>query len=104
MAELLTEAGFLEKKQSAKIHGEKLKIEKEYARSKTKVKIVGSNLKIIKGNSTQIVSTKERWTKPLMKSQEFSIKESESITVIKQVLVEESLTSVLLSSHSLKRQ
>ena len=40
MAELLAESEFLEKRQSAKIHEEKLKIEKEYAKSKAKVKIL----------------------------------------------------------------
>ena len=40
MAELLAEAEFLEKRQSAKIHEEKLKIEEEYAKSKVKVKIL----------------------------------------------------------------
>ena len=40
MAELLVEAEFLKKRQSAKIHEEKLKIEEEYAKSKAKVKIL----------------------------------------------------------------
>ena len=40
MAELLAEEEFLEKRQSAKIHEEKLKIEEEYAKSKAKVKIL----------------------------------------------------------------
>ena len=40
MAELLTEEDFLEKRQSAKIHKEKLNIEKEYAKSKAKAKIL----------------------------------------------------------------
>ena len=40
MAELLAEAEFLEKRQSAKIHEEKLKIEEEYAESKAKVKVL----------------------------------------------------------------
>ena len=40
MAELLAESEFLEKRQSAKIHEEKLKIKKEYAKSKAKVKIL----------------------------------------------------------------
>ena len=40
MAELLAEAEFLEKRQSAKIHEGKLKIEEEYAKSKAKVKIL----------------------------------------------------------------
>ena len=40
MAEPLAEAEFLKKRQSAKIQEEKLKIEEEYAKSKTKVKIL----------------------------------------------------------------
>ena len=40
MAELLTESEFFEKRQSVKIHKEKLKIEEEYAKSKAKVKIL----------------------------------------------------------------
>ena len=40
MAELLAEAGFLKKRQSAKIQEEKLKTEEEYAKSKAKVKIL----------------------------------------------------------------
>ena len=40
MAELLVEAEFLKKRQSAKIQEEKLKIEQEYAKSKAKVTIL----------------------------------------------------------------
>ena len=40
MAEILAEAEFQEKRQSAKIQEEKLKIEEEYAKSKAKVKIL----------------------------------------------------------------
>ena len=40
MAELLAEAEFIEKRQSAKIYDEKLKTEEEYATSKAKVKIL----------------------------------------------------------------
>ena len=40
MAELLPEAEFLEKRRSAKIHEEKLRIEEEYAKSKANVKIL----------------------------------------------------------------
>ena len=40
MAELLTESEFFEKRQSVKIHKEKLKTEEEYAKSKAKVKIL----------------------------------------------------------------
>ena len=40
MAKLLTEAEFLIKKKSAKMHGVKLKIEEKYAKSKVKVKIL----------------------------------------------------------------
>ena len=40
MAELLAEAEFLQKRQSAKFHEQKLKIEEEYAKSKAKVKIL----------------------------------------------------------------
>ena len=40
MAELLTEAEFLEKKQSAKVREETLKIEEEYPKSKAKLKIL----------------------------------------------------------------
>ena len=40
MAELLAEAEFLKKRQSAKIQEEKLKIEEEHAKSKAKVKIL----------------------------------------------------------------
>ena len=40
MAELLSEAEFLEKRQSPNIHEAKLKIEEEYAKSEAKVKIL----------------------------------------------------------------
>ena len=40
MTELLAEAEFFEKRQSAKIQEEKLKIEEEYAKSKVKVQIL----------------------------------------------------------------
>ena len=40
MAQLLAKAEFLEKRQSAKIHEEKLKIEEEYVKSKARVKIL----------------------------------------------------------------
>ena len=40
MAELLAEAEFIEKKQSAKINGEKLKLDEKIAKSKTKVEIL----------------------------------------------------------------
>ena len=40
MVELLAEAEFLKKRQSAKIQEEKLKIEEEYAKSKAKVEIL----------------------------------------------------------------
>ena len=52
MAELLTETDFFEKRQSAKTHKEKLKIQEEYAKSKAKVNILEeSNLKITKWSS-----------------------------------------------------
>ena len=40
MGELLAEAEFLQKRQSAKIQEEKLKIEEKHVKSKTKVKIL----------------------------------------------------------------
>ena len=40
MAQHLAEAEFLEKRQSAKIHEERWKIEEEYVKSKARVKIL----------------------------------------------------------------
>ena len=51
-----------------------------------------------------MVSTKERLTKPLMKSQKFSIKESNSIIMIMQLLVMGSSNSVLSSRHSMTKK
>ena len=50
-----------------------------------------------------MVSTKERLTKPLMKSQKFSIKEANSVIMTKQLLVMGSSNSVLSSSHSMRK-
>ena len=75
MAELLTEAEFLIKKKSAKMHGEKLKIEEKYAKSKAKVKILETiESEYRKREFNEIANTKDKRTKLLMKSQEFSIK------------------------------
>ena len=51
-----------------------------------------------------MVSTKERLTKTLKKSQKFSMKEQNSITMIKKLMVTGSSTSVLSSIHSMRRQ
>ena len=51
-----------------------------------------------------MVSTRERLTKPLMKSQKFSMKEQNSITMIKNLLVKGSSTSVLSNRHFMRRQ
>ena len=51
-----------------------------------------------------MVSAKEKLTKPLTKSQKFSIKELNSIIMIKQLLVMGSSTSVLSSSHPMRKQ
>ena len=50
-----------------------------------------------------MVSTTERLTKPLMKGQKFIIKELNSIIIVKQLLVMTSSTSVLSSSHSMRK-
>ena len=95
----------LHQQMGSEIHEEKMKIE-DYAESKANVKIlVATESEDRKGESSlQMASTKGRLTKPLMKSLKFSIKEPNSIIIIKQLLVKESLTSVLSSSHSMRRQ
>ena len=104
MVELLAEAEFLKKRQSAKIQEEKLKIEEEYAKSKAKVEIleaIESEDHIREFNVDG--QYKGEINKAMMKNQKFSMKELSSIIMIKQLLVMGSSTSVLSSSHSMRK-
>ena len=104
MVELLAEAEFLKKRQSAKIQEEKLKIKEEYAKSKAKVEIleaIESEDHIREFNVDG--QYKGEINKAMMKNQKFSMKELSSIIMIKQLLVMGSSTSVLSSSHSMRK-
>ena len=103
VAELSAEAEFLEKRQSAKIHEEKFKIEEEYPKSKVKVKI----LEVIESEDHKREFNvdgqyKGEVNKAIDEKLEIQHQRTKQYHMIKQLLVMRSSTSVFSSSRSMR--